>query len=131
MKTYINGILISVLLLIFTFDFIGQTLIFNHVDIYPEEGDVIPTYDQNISMIINEEDSTINFLWEEFEVNFLYEIESIINEEKICIYNINRPGKILKVIHYIDKNIFDIVKYDRLSEKELTYNSSLNIYNDN
>lgn len=109
--------------------FISQTHNFNHVDVYPEKGEMLVSNDQNASMIINEEDSTINFLWVEYDVNFLYEIESVINEKNICIYNINRPDKILKVIHYTDRNMFDIVKYERLSEKELTYNSSINISN--
>lgn len=126
MKTYINGILISVLLLIFTFDFIGQTLTFNHIDLHDSDKPMITQHDQHITLILNEKDSTINFFWDEFETHYLYNVVSINENSSTNItYDVSNDYRNIKIVHYKNEGEFLLSLYQE------TGNVMLHVYNDN
>ena len=126
MKTYINGILISVLLLIFTFDFIGQTLTFNHIDLHASNEPMITQHDQHITLILNEKDSTINFFWDEFETHYLYNVVSINESSSTNItYDVSNDYRNIEIVHYKNEGEFLLSLYQE------TGNVMLHVYNDN
>ena len=126
MKTYINGILISVLLLIFTFDFIGQTLTFNHIDLHDSDKPMITQHDQHITLILNEKDSTINFFWDEFETHYLYNVVSINESSSTNItYDVSNDYRNIEIVHYKNEGEFLLSLYQE------TGNVMLHVYNDN
>jgi hypothetical protein len=126
MKTYINGILISVLLLIFTFDFIGQTLTFNHIDLHDSDKPMITQHDQHITLILNEKDSTINFFWDEFKTHYLYNVVSINKSSSTNItYDVSNDYRNIEIVHYKNEGEFLLSLYQE------TGNVMLHVYNDN
>jgi hypothetical protein len=110
MKTYINGILISALLLIFTFDFISQTLTYNHADFYEEGHQMFTEHDQNVTVILefNEQDSTLNLYWDEHETHFFYVLETSKEYANATEYNVSNTDRFISVVKYTDKDIIDI-----------------------
>ena len=126
MKTYINGILISVLLLIFTFDFIGQTLTFNHIDLHDSDKPMITQHDQHITLILNEKDSTINFFWDEFETHYLYNVVSINENSSTNItYDVSNDYRNIEIVQYKNEGEFVLSLYQEPG------NVMLHVYNDN
>lgn len=126
MKTYINGILISVLLLIFTFDFIGQTLTFNHIDLHDSDKPMITQHDQHITLILNEKDSTINFFWDEFETHYLYNVVSINESSSTNItYDVSNDYRNIEIVHYKNEGEFLLNLYNKKG------NVMLHVYNEN
>ncbi len=126
MKTYINGILISVLLLIFTFDFIGQTLTFNHIDLHDSDKPMITQHDQHITLILNEKDSTINFFWDEFKTHYLYNVVSINENSSTNItYDVSNDYRNIEIVHCKNKGEFLLNLYNKKG------NVMLHVYNDN
>ena len=126
MKTYINGILISVLLLIFTFDFIGQTLTFNHIDLHDSDKPMITQHDQHITLILNEKDSTINFFWDEFETHYLYNVVSINESSSTNItYDVSNDYRNIEIVHNKNEGEFLLNLYNKKG------NVMLHVYNEN
>ena len=130
MKTYINGILISALLLMFTFDFISQTLTFNHIDLYESNEPMITQHNQHITIVVNKKDSTINFFWDEFETHYLYEMVDVkelsSNNQAYVIYDVSNSDRNIEITHYKDEGVFNLNVY-----KDTGDNVTLHVYNDN
>ena len=127
MKTYLIGILITILMLIFTFDIISQTLTFNHIDLHATNEPMITQHDQHISIVINEKDDTINFFWDEFKTHYLYNVIDV-NESSstnTTTYDVSNSYRDIKITHYKDEGTFNLKVYKD------TGNVMLHVYNDN
>lgn len=125
MKTYINGILISALLLIFTLDIISQTLTYNHIDLHASNEPMITQHDQHITVVINKKDSTINFFWDEFETHYLYEVVDVNKSSSNTIYDVSNSYRNIEITHSEVDGTFNFNVYKD------TGNVMLHVYNDN
>ena len=127
MNTYINRAIVTILLLIFTFDFISQTFTFNHIDIHDVNEPMITNHDQHITIVVNEKDDTINFFWDEFKTHYLYKVIDV-NESSstnTTKYDVSNSYRDIKIFHFKDKGTFNINVYKD------TGNVMLHVYNDN
>ena len=128
MKTYLIGILITILMLIFTVDIISQTITFNHVDLHATNEPMITQHDQHISIVINEKDDTINFFWDEFKTHYLYKVidvnDSSYNHATIT-YDVSNDYRNIEIVHYKNEGEFLLKLYQD------TGNVMLHVYNDN
>ena len=128
MKTYLIGILITILMLIFTVDIISQTFTFNHIDLHDNNEPMNTQHDQHITIVINEKDDTINFFWDEFKTHYLYKVIDVNDSSynhATTTYDVSNDYRNIEIVHYKNDGEFLLKLYQD------TGNVMLHVYNDN